>query len=252
MALRDTLRRPRTWLVAVPVLVILAVVGGPFVYINFIKEDAPERLSFESVTTTTTAPADSTDTTAAAGSTDSTTDVAADGSIGGDWTVTDGSVAGYRVEEILFGQSAEAAGRTEGVTGTMAVAGTTIESAEFTVDLTTVVSNEERRDNQFHGRIMETATFPTATFTLSAPVQLDAVPPDLTEISVPVTGELTLHGMTQTVTVELLARRSGATIEVNGTIPITFSDYDIDNPSGGPAQVGDEGEIEFLLVFAQA
>ena len=48
MALRDTLRRPRTWVIAVPVLVLLAVVGGPFVYINFIKEDAPERLTFDS------------------------------------------------------------------------------------------------------------------------------------------------------------------------------------------------------------
>jgi polyisoprenoid-binding protein YceI len=250
MPLRDTLRRPRTWLIAVPVLVLLAVVGGPFVYINFIKEDAPERLTLESVTTTSDS-ADGSGTTGTTGATDSTA-ATADGSIDGEWAVTDGSLAGYRVEEILFGQSAEAAGRTEDVTGTMTVAGTSIETADFTVDLTTVASDEDRRDSQFHGRIMETATFPTATFVLTAPAQLDAVPADLTEITVPVTGELTLHGVTQTVTVDLLARRNGTTIEVNGTIPITFSDYDIDNPSGGPAQVGDEGEIEFLLVFTPA
>lgn len=35
------------------------------------------------------------------------------------------------------------------------------------------------------------------------------------------------------------------------TIPITFADYGIDNPSAGPAQVGDEGELEFLLVLGR-
>lgn len=255
MPLRDTLRRPRTWLIAVPVLVLLAVVGGPFVYINFIKEDAPERLSFESVTTTTTATdsTDTTDTTDTTVTSDMTgTNPTASGSIEGSWTVTDGSIAGYRVEEILFGQSAEAAGRTEDVTGTMAVSGTTIDTAAFTVDLTTVTSDEDRRDSQFQGRIMDTSTFPTATFALTQPITLDAIPADLEQITVPATGELTLHGVTQTVTVDLLARLNGTTIEVNGTIPITFSDYGIDNPSGGPAQVGAQGEIEFLIVFAQA
>ena len=32
---------------------------------------------------------------------------------------------------------------------------------------------------------------------------------------------------------------------------MTFSDYDIDDPSGGPASVGDDGELEVLLVFSR-
>jgi polyisoprenoid-binding protein YceI len=247
MSLRETLRRPRTWLIAVPVLVLLVVVVGPFVYLNFIKEDAPERLTFDSVTTTTAATG-TTDTTAA---TTATTATPAAGELAGTWTVGAGSIAGYRVEETLFGQSSEAAGRTEAVTGEIVITGTTIESASFVVDLTTVASDDDRRDNQFHGRIMNTATFPTATFELSEPIELDAVPADLEQITVPVTGELTMHGVTNSVTVDLLARRNGATIEVNGTIPITFAEYDIANPSGGPAQVGDDGEIEFLLVLTR-
>jgi polyisoprenoid-binding protein YceI len=65
-------------------------------------------------------------------------------------------------------------------------------------------------------------------------------------------GRLTLKGRTNDVSFELKARRNGANIEVNGTIPVRFADYGIDNPSGGPAQVGDEGEVEVLLVFAKA
>lgn len=41
----------------------------------------------------------------------------ATGDVTGTWTVTTGSQAGYRVQEILFGQKAEAVGRTEVVTG---------------------------------------------------------------------------------------------------------------------------------------
>ena len=248
MALGDTLRRPRTWLIAVPVLILLAVVGGPFVYINFIRDDVPARLTLDSVSTTTstTAPAGDESTSTSAGATAPSAD-----SISGTWTIGAGSIAGYRVEEILFGQSADAAGRTEAITGTVTIADTTVDAAEFSVDLTTVTSDEDRRDNQFHGRIMETATFPTATFVLDEPIDLGSVPADLEQITVTATGSLTLHGVTQPITVDLIAQRNGAALEVNGTIPITFSDYDIDNPSGGPAQVGDEGEIEFVLVLSQ-
>jgi polyisoprenoid-binding protein YceI len=244
MSARDALRRPRTWLIGVPLLVLLAVVGGPFIYINFIKEDAPERLTFEPVSTTTTTASSGRETTTTA-----TSLPESNGAIDGTWTVGPGSIAGYRVEEILFGQSSEAAGRTESITGTVTITSTTIDAAAFTVDLTTVASDDDRRDNQFHGRIMETATFPTATFELAESIALASVPADLDEITVPASGQLTLHGVTRTVAVDLLARRNGDAIEVNGTIPIAFSDFEIDNPSGGPAQVGDNGEIEFLLVL---
>ena len=32
---------------------------------------------------------------------------------------------------------------------------------------------------------------------------------------------------------------------------VTFADYEIDDPSGGPASVGSDGELEVLLVFAR-
>ena len=163
--------------------------------------------------------------------------------------MTDGSQAGYRVPETLLGQDTEAVGRTTDVTGQLLVSGTTIESATFEVDLTTVASDDNRRDNQFRTRIMDTATHPTATFELSEPIELTAIPADLEEVTVTAAGELTLRGVTNEVTFELTARRNGDTIEVNGAIPVSFADYEIPDASFGPATVGDEGEIEFLLVF---
>jgi len=117
--------------------------------------------------------------------------------------------------------------------------------------MTTFESDESRRDGQFEGRIMNTSEFPTATFTLTDPIDLGSIPVDGEEITVDVTGELTMHGVTNEVTFELTAKLSGSTFAANATIPITFSDYDIDDPSGGPATVGADGELELLLVFAR-
>ena len=245
MSLSETLRKPKFWLIAVPVVILLAVVVGPFVYINFIKEDAPDPLTFDDIGTTTSTAAGATDTTAAGGG-------GASEGIEGTWEVAAGSTAGYRATEVLFGQSTEGAGRTEDVTGTFVIEGTSATEATFEVDLTTLESDESQRDGQVQNRILETAQFPTATFELTAPIDFGEEPGDLEEITAEATGDLTVHGVTQSVTFDVTARRNGDAIEVTGSIPITWADYDISDPSGGPAQVEDSGEMEFALSFSKS
>jgi polyisoprenoid-binding protein YceI len=234
---RPFLRRRSTWLVGIPIVVVLALVAGPFIYINFIQEDAPDRLTL----------ADRTSDEDVAASDPSTGDSGIDGT----WQVAEGSIAGYRVKEVLFGQDTEAAGRTSDVTGSLAIDGTTVNASTFTVDMTTITSDESRRDGQFHGRIMSTSQFPTATLELGRPIELDDLPSDGEQITVEAVGEFTIHGVTNEVTFPVVAQRNGDKIEINGTIPVTFADYDIPEPSFGPATVEDHGEIEFLLVFAR-
>lgn len=244
MSFSETVRKPKFWLIAVPVVIVLAVVVGPFVYFNFIQEDAPEPLDFGDLSTTTSSPS-------AGGGTTATT-ATFDGSIEGSWEVGDGSTAGYRATEVLFGQSNEAAGRSSEVTGTMTVEGTTVTATSVEVDLTALSSDEDIRDGQVQSRILETSQFPTATFELTEPIDLGSVPGDQEEVSAQATGELTAHGMTQEVTVDLTARLNGSAIEVTGSIPVTWSDFEINDPSGGPAQVEDSGEMEFALTFSKA
>jgi len=55
-------------------------------------------------------------------------------------------------KEILFGQSVTAVGRTTAVTGEMALQGSSVTGASFTVDLTMVKSDSGQRDGQFQGR----------------------------------------------------------------------------------------------------
>lgn len=233
-------------IVAAVVAAVLAIPVGTWVYINVIREDAPDRLSLDTLDDTTA-------TTAAAGSTESTAGSGTnDGDVNGTWNATAQSQVGYRVKEVLFGQSTEAVGRTSDVTGTLEIDGNSVKAVTLTVDVASITSDSDRRDGQFNGRIMETSRFPTATFELTEPFDLPSVPTDETPISAQATGNLTLHGVTKAVTVDLSAKRTGGNIAVSGTIPVRFADYDIDNPSGGPAQVGDDGELEFLVVFAKA
>ena len=239
-------------------VVLLLVVGGPFVYIHFIRDDAPAPISFadaDKANASTTAP--STTTGGSSGSSTATTTPAANatplsGGISGTWQATNTSLFGYRVKEKLFGQGAEAYGRTNSVTGNIAVNGTTISTGTLTVDLTTVASDQSQRDGQFRGRIMNTSTFPTAKFELTKAIVLGSTPADKEEISVTGTGNLTLKSVTKSVDIPMKARLNGNHIEVTGSLNIVFADWGIDNPSGGPAQTEDHGILEFLVVFEKA
>ena len=232
------------WAIGIIAAVLLITVGGPFIYIHFIEGTAPAPLSISNQPTATTG-------TGGPGGTSSAPDADASTSVDGTWKVTSGSQAGYRLTEVLFGQNNTAVGRTSSVTGSINIQGTNVSAGDFTVDMTTVKSDRSQRDNQFHGRIMDTASFPTATFTLSKPIALGTVPADGATVNEPATGNLTLRGTTRAVTFQVQARRSGSTIAVSGSIPVIFANWNIPNPSFGPVTTEDHGTMEFLLNFAR-
>jgi polyisoprenoid-binding protein YceI len=231
--------RWKRWVAIGVLAAAVAVVGGPYVYIHLIEGRALAPLALTG--------ADGADGSGTAGSGSGSSLVA-----GGTWRVASGSVVGYRVKEVLFGQSNEAVGRTGAVTGTVTVGGTTVRTATFTVDMTTVASDQDRRDAQFDGRVMETATYPTATFTLTQPLSLGSIPADGATRSVRARGNLTLHGVTRAVVFTLTARHTGSAVQVAGSIPVTFADWGIPNPSFGPVSTEDHGVLEFALNLAHA
>jgi polyisoprenoid-binding protein YceI len=214
-------------------VLLLITVAGPFAYIHFIEGKAPAPL-----------------TVASTKSGDDASQGSAAAPLDGTWKVASGSQAGYRVKETLFGQDNTAAGRTSSVTGQVTVTGTQVAAASLTADLTSVRSDQSRRDIQFQGRIMDTAEFPTATFALTSPLDLGIVPADGTTITAKVTGNLTLRATTRSVTFTVTAKRSGTSIQVSGQIPVTFSDFNIPNPSFGPVTTQDNGILEFLVVLS--
>jgi polyisoprenoid-binding protein YceI len=233
--------RSRRWvrrlLVTIAVLVVLAV-AGPFVYIHFFDGSTPAALSLSPST-----PA------SASGS----TQTADTGPVTGTWTVGSGSTVGYRVNEVLLGQSATAVGRTHTITGHLTIAGTSVTAATFSVPMDTIHSDKSQRDAQFDGRIMDVAQYPTGTFTLTSPIDLAPLPASGVIKDYTAHGQLTLHGTTRAVTFTLTAELKGGHIEVAGDIPVLFSDYNIQNPSfAGFVTTQDHGLLEFLLILNRA
>jgi polyisoprenoid-binding protein YceI len=96
---------------------------------------------------------------------------------------------------------------------------------------------------------MDTATYPTATFTLTAPIQLGSIPEVGASKTVQANGDLTLHGETRAVAFELAGRYVGSTVQVVGSVRIRFADWGIPNPSFGPVTTEDHGLLELSLNF---
>jgi polyisoprenoid-binding protein YceI len=235
-------RHWRLWLATAIAVVLGVTVVGPFVFIHFIEGPPPASLSLGASTPTATAR------TAVAAASPSS---AAATNLPGTYTIASGSEVEYRVTETLFGQSNTAVGISTTVDGSFTLQGTTVTAATFTVPLDTVHSNESLRDNQFDTRIMDVTEYPDAVFKLTSPVLLGSIPAVDAIVNEQVTGTLTMHGVTRSVTFVLQAEYTGASVKVSGSIPITFADWDIQNPSGGPAQVGNSGTMEFLLTLSR-
>jgi len=255
-------RKRSPLLLAVIGLVALGVLAGAggLAYL-FLRGAPPAAVGLPSTTPGATQPAGSGGTVpigtgAGAGT------IGPDG-LDGTWTVDQtigsfsdfsSSFVGYRVQEELASVGAtEAVGRTPDVSGSLTVDGTTITAADFTADLTTLVSDESRRDGQLRNQALETSQFPTATFTLTKPVELGSIPAEGQAVDVTATGDLTLHGVTRSVEIPMQAKLENGVVTVVGTLPIVFADYDIAKPTSFVVlSVDDNGVMEFQLHFTKA
>jgi polyisoprenoid-binding protein YceI len=262
----------RHWkkIVAALVAVVVLVVGGSFIYAKFINKadpkfgqsDVDKRLAEAAATTDVSTDVEVLDTSVTVASDPATTDPAAvptqstvagaqnsPNGADGTWTIKAGSEVGYRVKESINGFDTEANGRTQVITGSMLASGTTVTEGQWTVDMTTFKSDESRRDAQFNGRVMDVAQFPTSTFVLTAPIEFGEVPPEGGTVTATATGDLTLHGTTNSVTFEVQGTFKGGLVGVLGQIPIVFADYGIPAPSLGTVSTEDNGLLEFVLVM---
>lgn len=225
----------RLWKILVPVVLVVLVGGGFAVWYFLIRDTAPPRAALVE------APDDE--------------ETAADGeSPDGTWEIapsTDATpvFAGYRIQE-EFGADIvkrEAAGRTRAVTGTMTVEGDVVTAVDVVADVQQLQSDQNRRDSYIADNALQTNQFPEATFTLTDPIELRTRPTVGEEINTTAVGELTLHGVTREVEVEIEARWNGDTVDVAGHAPIVLADYEIEAPDTPIVSVDGNGEMEFQL-----
>ena len=269
-------------------LVTLGVVAFIAFAVWFLQDDAPDEVAIDSAAaqvaagaettddttsdtaddgttddTTAATDAPSTDGTTATTGADSTDAPAADGDLSGTWSVdtsigefsfadSTGTFVGFRVQEELSSiGSTTAVGRTPEVSGTLVIDGSTITEVSVEADMTSITTDDSRRDNRVQSAL-NTSENPTATFVLTSPITLDDAAFDGEPVTLDAAGELTINGVTQSVTFPLTAQLVENTIVVVGSLDVVFADYDVEVPSA-PIVVSaeDNGPIELQLFFTR-
>jgi polyisoprenoid-binding protein YceI len=223
-------------LIIVGAAVVVLVVGAVALWYFVLKSDAEPRAAIEE-----------------------TPVVGGGGPIDGTYVLRPGdadSFVGYRVQEQFVGALVEstATGRTNEVEGSLTVSngGVTVDDVQVSADLTTLTSDRAQRDDRIRTLGLESDTFPEATFVLTRPMETDTAPKRGETVNATAVGDFTLHGVTKRVRIPVEGRWDGRSIQVVGTLPVVFADYDMDAPNvGGFVSVRDEGEMEFQLFFRE-
>jgi polyisoprenoid-binding protein YceI len=260
---RPPFLRNRWFAIALGAIVIALLVGGAmgFSYL-FLREPAPAAVGLSDASPSPTATAAASSPTAsapAATSSASTTGAGLDGTWSvdpsvGSFSDFSGSFVGYRVEEELATVgAATAVGRTPDVTGSLTLSSAQITAVDMSADLSTLQSDKSQRDGQLRRQALETDQFPTATFSLTQPIDLGAVPTDGVVINATAIGDLTIHDVTKSVEIPVEAQLSDDVVTVTGSLDILFADYSINRPTSfAVLSIADHGTMEFQLKFTKA
>jgi polyisoprenoid-binding protein YceI len=166
-----------------------------------------------------------------------------------------GTFLGFRIDEELTTVGATTAvGRTPQVEGALRLDGDVLAAATIVGDLTALTTDIRQRDGRAQ-RAMNTATHPTSTFELTSPIALGTEPAPDERLQVDATGELTLNGVTQPVTVriEAILLGTGDRLLVTGRFDVLLSDHELVAPSAPiVVSVADTATIEFQLYLVPA
>lgn len=244
-------------LIVTPLTLIVLAVAGIATWWFVIRSDAsplddPLPIPTSLLNTSKTATATPADTEP--GATPGLTTAAGDGQT---WAIVSGeSEADYYVGETLasIGVPSTANGKTSDITGAffLNADGTALDTSKtssFKVYVTTLRSDENRRDNRVQ-QALETSQFPTATFTATSISGLDAssIAGGAT-VKFNLNGTLELHGVKKDVTWTVEAQREQNVISAIANLDFLFADYDISPPQiGGFVSVQNHGTLQAVII----
>lgn len=228
--------RRRRWRIVVPLLLAAPLAAFAAVYFLFFTPDSPARLRLS-------------DQSPAATGTAATLQ-------SGSWSVGRNSVVGYRVREKLLSLPApnDAVGRTNALTGGLrierdAAGGVTVSDLHLTADVSTLKSDQDRRDDHMHTMAIESAKYPTATFVSTAPIVVPASVVQGGRATFDVAGNFTVHGVTKPVVIPVEAQRAGDRVEVVGSFTFGWDLFDMVRPNLSYVTVEADPTLEFQVFF---
>lgn len=147
----------------------------------------------------------------------------------------DGNEVRYRVREQLASLDfpSDAVGSTADVSGTLlidehgAIVG---DESRFVVDLTTLRSDENRRDRYIQDRTLETGRYPTSEF---VPREVEGLPDPLPtegQFSFQVSGDMIIHGVIRPLTWDVDAEVVDGALVGTAMVSFPFSTFDMQVP----------------------
>ena len=173
--------------------------------------------------------------------------------------IEDGASATYRVTEQFVGVAFtnEAVGTTNLVSGTLTILadGSVAKGSKLTVDLRGLKSDQDMRDGFVQNRVLETAKYPNAEFVPTKVDGLAKLIPSAGQTGVSLTGDLTVHGVTKTVTFQGIATFNQRSNSVAGRAKttLTFDQFGLKPPKiSRLASVDDKIELELSYRFKRS
>ncbi|MBV9230418.1 MAG: YceI family protein [Chloroflexi bacterium] len=144
--------------------------------------------------------------------------------------------ASYQVQEKFLNRPLPntAIGKTNSVQGNFLLStkgNPTITSMKVTVDLRTLTSDEDRRDNSIRGRWLQSDTYPYATFVSTNAQVLSGSYSSGQTITFKLTGNMTIHGVTHQETFNVSGKLVGDTITGTATSLVYMKNYGFDPPN---------------------
>jgi polyisoprenoid-binding protein YceI len=149
--------------------------------------------------------------------------------------VAGGTQARFKVREQLAGRNLpnDAVGTTNAVSGNIDIGadGVLVPGAsKITVDMTSLKTDESRRDNFIKRNTLNTAQYPTAVFVPTAIKGLPSPLPSAGDVSFELTGDLTIHSVTKPITWQATGKISGQDLTGTASTKTTFEEFGMTPP----------------------
>lgn len=170
---------------------------------------------------------------------------------------SDDSQMSITMHELLAGNAAQ----TNAVESSKAVSGTIMLDAQANVlpgskvslDLRTLQSDRQIRDNFIKRVTLQTNQFPNVDFTPKQVQGLDSAIPASGEHTFKLVGDATVKGVTHTMTWDVTATFTGQGCQGTATAPLMLSDFGLTPPKAGPViSVEDTGTISLKFQATKA
>ena len=153
------------------------------------------------------------------------------------FTLGEGSIARYRVEEELANTGFfVAVGETQDVAGSIAFdadGAVVADESRIVVQAATLMTDSDRRDGYVRNRTLETDTYPEVVF---VPTSIDGLPDSIADASghvhVHITGDLTVKDQTREITWDGDIDFPGDGTAIGAVaVEFTFDDFGMNKPS---------------------